>query len=253
MAKISSDGKIPKRIDDDHVIYRLNGEYIIRKKSGFTKKGMEKDPKYARSRENANEFGAVTQLGKLIRIALKEVLPKSNNLDVCNGLTAVLRKVMCCDEVVERGNRSLKNGFETAGGRALFAGHDFNPNGLFRNVFKGNYCFDSSSKLMQIAPFDTANAFVFPEGANCVGLRMGILRFNFVTTVSAFFKLTDWSLFRLESGITEGFQMGIEDFPDGEGVLFFLLELSFFVEYEGSFVPYPKDDTKVVTVLGVEL
>lgn len=250
MAKISSDGKIPKRIGD-FVTYPLDGNCIIRRTSGFTIEGMAKDSKYARSRENATEFGAVSRLGKLIRIAMKEVLPRSNNLDVCNCLTAVLRKVMCCDEVAERGKRCLKNGFKTASGRAQFTGHDLNPNGLFRNAFKGNYRFDTSSKLMQIAPFETAEVFVFPEGANCVGLRMGVLQLDFDTTLS-FFKLTDWFLFRLESSVTEGFQVVIEGFPDGEGVVFFLLELSFFVEHEGSFIPYPKDDTKVVTVLGVE-
>jgi hypothetical protein len=197
----------------------IDGEYIIREKCGFTIEGMAKDLKYARTRENATEFGVVSRLGKLIRTSLKEVLPKSNNLDVCNGLTRVLRKIMCCNEVSERGKRSLKNGFETAGGRALFAGYDFNPNGLFRNVFKGNYRFDTSSKLMQVAPFQTAEVFVFPEGANCVGLRMGVLQFDFETSTTLL-KLTDWSLFGLESSITEGLQLGIEDFTDGEGTIF---------------------------------
>ena len=250
MAKISSDGKIPKRIGD-FIIYPLDGDYIIRKKSGFTKKGMKQDPKYARSRENAKEFGAVSRWSKNIRIAIKEVLPKSNNLEVCNSLTAIMRKVMCCDEIAERGNRSLKNGFETANGRALFTGYDFNPNCLFQNVFKGNYCLDTLNMLLQIASFEANEVFVFPEVANCVGLRMGALRFDFDSSES-FFKLTDWSLFRFESSITEGLQLGIEDFPDGQGVHFFLLEVAFFIENEGSFIPYPKDDSKVVYVLGVE-
>ena len=169
MAKISSDFKIPKRIGD-FVTYPLDGEYIIRKKSGFTKKGMAKNPKYARSRENAKEFGAVSRLSKNVRIALKEVLPTSNNLAVCNSLTAVMRKVMCCDDLAERGNRSLKNGFETDNGKALLNGYDFNPNSLFRNVFKGDFHFDIEKRVLQFDSFETVKSFVFPEGANCVGL-----------------------------------------------------------------------------------
>ena len=80
---------------------------------------------------------------------------------------------------------------------------------------------------------------------------MGVLRLDFDNTTTLL-KLTDWSLFRLESSITEGLQRGIEDFPDGEGTVFFSLEISFFVEHDGSFVPYHKDYTKVVAVLGVE-
>ena len=248
MAKISSEGKIPKRIDD-MVTYRLYDDYILRKKSGFTSKGMKKDPKYARSRENASEFGNVSRLCKNIRIAIKEVLPKCNNLEVCNGLTTVMRRVMCCDETAERGKRSLKNGFETAAGRALFTGYDFNPSGVFRAVFKGNSGFDIVSRTLVFDPFEVGEAFVFPEGANCVGLRMGALRFDFGSSECAFV-LSDWSMYRLESSIV-GTQLGIDDFPDGEGVLFYLLEISFFTEEEGSFMPYPKDSTKVVYVLGV--
>jgi hypothetical protein len=250
MAKISSDFKIPKRIGD-FVIYPLDGEYIIRRKSGFTKKGMAKDPKYDRSRENAKEFGAVSRLSKNIRMALKEVLPTSNNLAVCNSLTAIMRKVMCCDEVAERGNRSIKNGFETNRGKVFFTGYDFNPNSLFRNVFKGDYHFDIEKRVLNFDSFKTIEAFVFPEGANCVGLRMGTLQFDFDSSVSIF-NMTEWSLFRLESTINESLQLGNKDFPDGEGVVFFLLEVAFFVENEGSFIPFQKDDSKVVFVLGVQ-
>ena len=250
MGKIYSNGKIPKRIGD-YVTYPLDGENIIKKKSGFTKKGMAIDPKYEKSRQNASEFGAVSRLSKNIRIALKEVLPRSNNLAVCNTLTPVMRKIMCCDVKSDRGNRSLKNGFETASGKTLFTGYDFNPNSLFRNVFKGNYHFDIEKRSLQLDFFETDEAFVFPESANCVGLRLGALRFDFDSS-NSFFKLTDWSLFCIESNITEGLRLDIEDFPDGLGVVIFLLEISFFVENEGSFIPFAKDETKVVFVLGVE-
>lgn len=250
MAKISSDFKIPKQIGD-LVAYPLDGDYIIRRKSGFTKKGMAKDPKYDRSRENAKEFGAVSRLNKNIRIAIKEVLPASNNLAVCNSLTAVMRKVMCCDEVAERGNRSIKNGFETNKGKVLFTGYDFNPNSLFRTIFKGDYHFDIENRVVHFDSFTTNEAFVFPDGANCVGLRMGTLQFDFDSSVSIF-SLTEWFLFRLENTGSESLQLGIKDFPDGAGVIFFLLEVAFFVEKEGSFIPFQKDDSKAVFVLGVE-
>lgn len=251
MAKVYSDGKIPKRIAEGCVNYPLDKDHIIREISGFTKEGMAKDPKYAKSRENANEFGAVTRLCKAIRKALQEILPKSNNLEVCNSLTTIMRKVMCCDTVAERGNRCLKNGFETAGGKSLFTGYDFNPNGLLRNTFEGNYHFDASKRQLVFAPFITSEAFVFPEGADAVGLRLGVLRFDFATSAS-FFKLTDLSLYGFNSRSNESLQLSIEDFPDREGTVFFLLEVAFFVETEGTFISIPKNDTKVVYVLGVE-
>jgi hypothetical protein len=226
MAKVYSDGKIPKRIAEGCVNYPLDKDHIIREISGFTKEGMAKDPKYAKSRENANEFGAVTRLCKAIRKALQEVLPKSNNLEVCNSLTTIMRKVMCCDTVAERGNRCLKNGFETAGGKSLFTGYDFNPNGLLRNTFEGNYHFDASKRQLVFAPFITCEAFVFPEGADAVGLRLGVLRFDFATSAS-FFKLTDLSLYGFNSRSDKSLQLSIEDFPDREGTVFSCWKLLF--------------------------
>lgn len=251
MAKIISDGKIPKRIGKDHIVYLLNGEPIVREKSGFTKEGMAKDPKYAKSRENASEFGAVTRFCKAIRMSIGEGLPKSNNLEVCNGLTKIMRKVMCCDTVSARGNRCLKNGFESAAGKALFTGHDFNPNGLLCNTFKGNYCFDVAQRVLALEPFVTGEAFVFPEGADCVGLRLAALRFDFAASTSIL-KRSDLVLFRFDSRITESLTLGIPDFPDGEGTVFFFFEAAFFVENYDAFVSIPKNDTKVVFVLGVE-
>jgi hypothetical protein len=252
MAKIFSDGKIPKRFDG-MVTYRLEGikGHIVKEKTGFTKKGMAKDPKYAKSRENANEFGPVAHLCKEIRMILNEGLPKSKNLEVTNGLHTIMRKVMCCDTIAQRGNRCLKNGFASPGGKSLFTGHDFNPSGLLRNTFKGDYRFDVVKKQLVFEPFVTSEAFVFPEGADGVGLRLGALRFDFDTSVG-FMKLSDLVLYGSESRITESLELSVEDFPDGEGVVFYLLEVAFFVEDEGTFISIPKNDTKVVYVLGVE-
>jgi len=82
-------------------------------------------------------------------------------------------------------------------------------------------------------------------------LRIGVLQINSDSS-STFLKWTDWSLFGLESINTDGLQLRIEDFPNAEGTVFFLLELSFFVEHEGSFVAYPKNDAKVLTIRGVD-
>lgn len=252
MAKIFSDGKIPKRFDG-MVTYRLKGidGHIVKEKTGFTTEALLKDPKLAKSRENANEFGPVTHLCKDIRMILKEGLPKSNNLEVTNGLHTIMRKVMCCDTIAQRGNRCLKNGFASPGGKSLFTGYDFNPSGLLRNTFKGSYRFDVVKKQLVFTPFVTSEAFVFPEGADAVGLRLGAMRFDFGSS-AGFYTLTDLALYGFDSRITESLQLGLEDFPDGEGVVFYLLEVAFFVENAGTFISIPKNDTKVVFVLGVE-
>lgn len=228
MAKIFSDGEIPKRFDG-LVTYRLEGieGHIVKEKTGFTTEALLNDPKLAKSRENANEFGAVSPLCKAIRMILNEGLPKSKNLEVTNSLHTIMRKVMCCDTVAVRGNRCLKNGFASPGGKSLFTGHDFNPSGLLRNTFKGSHRFDVVKKQLVFEPFITSEAFVFPEGADAVGLRLGALRFDFATSVG-FMKLSDLVLYSYDSRITESLELSVEDVPDGEGVVFFFAGSGFF-------------------------
>jgi len=252
MAKIFSDGKIPKRFDG-LVTYKSKGSdfHTAKQKTGFTTAALLNDPKLAKSRENANEFGAVSQLCKPIRVILQEGLPKSKNLEVTNGLNTIMQKVMCCDTIAPRGNRCLKNGFASSGGKSLFTGYDFNPSGLLRNTFKGNYRFDARKRQLVFDAFKTSTAFVFPEGADAVGIRLGALRFDFGSSTGCY-ALTDSAFYGLNSRRTKKLKLTIEDFPKGEGNVFFLLEVAFFVENEGAFVSVAKNDSKVVYVLGVE-
>jgi len=252
MAKIFSDGEIPKRFYGK-VTYCLEGVdgHVVKEKTGFTTEALLNDPKYVKSRENANEFGPVSQLSKAIRMLLQEGLPISNKLEVINSLTTIMRKVMCCDSISQRGNRCLKNGFASPGGKSLFTGYDFNPSGLLRNTFKGNYRFNARKRQLVFDAFKTSTAFVFPEGADAVGFRLGALRFDFGSSTGCY-ALTDLAFYGLNSRKTKKLKLRIDNFPEGEGNIFFLLELAFFVENEDSYLSFPKNDTKVVYVLGVE-
>ena len=91
MAKLSTDIYFKARIDD-FLIYPLRTMMILRKISGFTTEALETDPKYELSRKNASEFGCMSAVCKQIRLALKEILPKQNNLAVVNSFTKKLTR-----------------------------------------------------------------------------------------------------------------------------------------------------------------
>ena len=96
MAKVTVEGKYPKRIGN-YVLYPLNDEVIMKAKSGFTSKALKTSPKYALSRQNASEFGRVSSTCKELRLALKDYLPKKNNLLVVNNLTKKMRQLLGVD------------------------------------------------------------------------------------------------------------------------------------------------------------
>lgn len=71
----------PKRIGG-YIIYKSRGQTIIRSINRFITKTLKTAEKYKKCRPNANEFGQIPSLCKKIRIVLKDILSKKNNLQV---------------------------------------------------------------------------------------------------------------------------------------------------------------------------
>lgn len=215
MAKISTDGKYPKRIGN-YIIYTLNDEKIIRNVSGFTSEGMKNSPKYALSRMNASEFGRLSSFCKLFRMALGELMPRTNKLLVVNNFTKIMRQVQLCDPIHVKGERNLATALQTEEGRAQLRGYNFNADGTM---------------LLAVALVENcvrfkAEQMVYPDGVTYVGLRVSVLEFDFEsgnnTLVSG-----DWFFYKTPLDATE-YALAIPEVAGGFGMVFTLLEVGFF-------------------------
>ena len=248
MARIySKTGTYPKRIEEFSV-YKYDGQEdwrVLRRTSGFTVKGMKTDPKYANSRNNASEFGRISTLCKQMRLLLGGVLPKKNNLAVCNSLTAVMRKAMAFDTVSERGERNLATAFQDERARQLLVGYDFNPDVCLADVIRMPYCFDAVQSQVSFGKFSAAETIIFPEGANAVGMWLHQLVFNFENGTGVLAS-SDMALFS-DTAALDGLVLECE-LPDADGVVFSVLEVQFYEYADGSYVPV---EGKVVCVVGV--
>lgn len=224
MAKVySEDGKYPKRIDD-YIIYTLDGEKIMRRVSGFTSKGMQSDAKYALSRLNASEFGHLSQCCKLLRRALEEVLPKKNRLLVVNNFTKIMRQVQVCDTLNAKGNRSVVVGLQSEEGRAVLCGYNMHP-------FGNNSVGITRHDITIIVAMDSA---VFPEGADCFGMRALVLEYDFETGNNTL-TTGDW-MFYAKPLLQKSYVMQLPDFVSGTGMVFRLAEVGFFSAVDGAFL-----------------
>jgi len=237
MAKITDfEGKVPKRIGN-HVVYTLDGDLVVRANSGFTSKALQTDPKYALSRKNASEFGRVSSLCKGVRMALKDILPKKHNLAVVNSFTKIMREVMTYDVVATSGERHLTQALQHEAARGLLQGYNFNP----------NCSIDVPCSLEGNQLAVSTDPIVVPEGANCVGFRAVVLAFDFETGASQL-GTGHWLLYgstRLQDRIV----LELPELVPQGGVVFRLLEVQFYVEEEGSYLPCADDRSKAVVIV----
>jgi hypothetical protein len=247
MPKVYSEsGKYPKRVDD-YVIYpNKKGEMILQKKTGFTSDKMKNDPKYEKSRNNASEFGRVSARCKQLRILLKDVLPKRNNLDIVNALVTKMRQVMVMDKTSGRGERNLGDAFRNKEARSFFLGYHFNPAAEYTHTFRIPYTVSSNGLSLSIGKFSAKETVSFPGRTNSAGVRLHGLYFDF-NAGEGTLASSDRLFFGCHSTVDKTRLM--VPAPDGNGVLFSILELQFFIDDQGSYVPV--EDGKIVCVIRV--
>lgn len=235
MAKVTVEGKFPKRIDG-FVLYKLNKHVIIRAVSGFTSDGLKTLPKYELSRQNASEFGRVSATCKQLRLALQTVLPKKNNLAVVNSLTKKMRQVLAFDDVAARGERTLACALTTEKGRQQLFRYHFNPDGAVALDF-----------VLQNGILQTRTAsLVFPEGANSVCYTVVALGFDFETKASSF--LESEKQFFSKATLPNSVALDVTELESYAGVLFTILVVRYYVQNDDAYVPV-EDDTSTMVVI----
>jgi hypothetical protein len=238
MAKLLTKEFFKARLDN-FLAYPLKGRMILREISGFTTEALKNSPQYENCRQTASEFGRMSASCKHVRIALKAILPRQNNLAVVNAFTKTMRLVLKCDIQNERGNRQLANAINTQEGRRLLLGYAFNPD---TKIVLDTTLLDNTLQINSIE-------ISFPKNANNVGFRVHNLVFNF-TTENYELLSTDWS-FESKATLPETLVLNLPSLPNTEGTLITLLETQFYKVTKKGILPVVDDKSKSVLLVGV--
>ena len=240
MAKLYTEEYFKARVGD-LLFYRLNDMMVLRTISGFTKETRNTQSKYENCTRSANEFGRVSAACKQIRVALYGILPKQNNLAVVNSFTKKMREVLEHDSINERGERQLANALATEKGRQLLKGYEFNPD----TKITIEYAMADDNLSVTI---DT-NGIAFPKGAKCIGFRAHQLVFDFATGASELVS-GEWVM-ESKTGLRRTVVLDLPGFADANGVVFMLLEIEFYGDVGGDFVPMIGDGGKSVGIVEI--
>jgi hypothetical protein len=87
---------------DDITYYKMDGQYLARKKSSLTRKQFRTDPRFARSRNSAAQFGQASQLAsRIYRLLPKEAKGKGAFGKLTRQVGRLLHEGKSMEEVIQ--------------------------------------------------------------------------------------------------------------------------------------------------------
>lgn len=215
--------------------YKTQDGNLVRTKGGVSKKRIMKDPAFARTRENLNEFSASAQSGKLLRMSLNDLMQQAKDNRVTSRVTQVMSQILKFDTLSVRGQRKVSEGLNAPESKALLEGFNFNINAILGSVLKAAYGIDPATGEVSIPDLTPANDLVAPNGATHVSLRSAMVQVDFA---SGSYSSSNSPVENLPiDQVSSTLSLVPTNVPSGTGTVLILLLLEFFQEVNT--VQYP--------------
>ena len=143
--------------------YKTQDGHLAREKGGVDASRIKNDPAFQRTRENGSEFGRAGTAGKVLRLALRELLLNSADNRMVSRLTQKMTQVIQADATSIRGLRNVVDGEAE-----LLAGFEFNIRGKLGTSLFAPFTptIDRVTGQIKVVipPFIPANRIAVPGG-----------------------------------------------------------------------------------------
>ena len=147
----------------DITFYKTKDGHLAREKGGVDANRIANDPAFQRTRENGSEFGRAGKAGKMLRVALRQVLINSADGRMVSRLTQAMTKVIQADATNPRGLRNVIDGEAE-----LLTGFEFNIGGKLGTTlfapFEATIDRVSGNIGLTLAPFVPTTMIAAPAG-----------------------------------------------------------------------------------------
>ncbi len=230
MAKLKSLIKIEGTLDD-LTFYKGKEGFLVRTKGGVSKKRINSDPAFARTRENGSEFGMAASSGKVLRRAILDLLVDAKDALVTSRLTQVMTRVKNADTTSVRGQRNVAVGITTPEGQLALKGFNFNIRAIMSAVLLSDIDLTTATGEIVIADFTPAQNLEIPLGATHVSFYSGFLNLDFGTEDKdlQLSPVTNLPIDNTNTTVT----LTPAGVPAGTGSELFFLKVAFFQEVNG--------------------
>ena len=216
---------------DDLTFYKTQDGHLVKTKSSISKDRIANDPAFIRTRENGSEFGSAASAGKLLRVAVKNLLATSNN-KLTSRVTKLMMLLRTADITSMRGDRNVYTAIGTTGGQNLIKGFDFNPKAPLGSVLLRSYTLDKTTGSVAFLDMNPMTDFVSPKGTTSISITAAWAKLDFKKKIFDIF-YSDTFVMDLVTESNGPFDLSINTKPKTPGISLFLLSVEFKQEVNG--------------------
>ncbi|WP_447951796.1 hypothetical protein [Chryseobacterium koreense] len=195
---------------------------------GFSRKNIKESPNMETIRKSNTEFAHCSKVIKAFKLALQPYLSGCQDGTFHSRLMQLFLKIKDCDSVSERGVRKVSEGIATTTGQQLVNAFVFTPERP--HLFGGHCEFEWNPPMLKVSDFNVSQA-QFPKEADCMEIGVGLLRFDFETLACAHVFADPLVIAR--DFRKNAFTIPCPDVPEGEGMLFSAVRVSFYRTFDG--------------------
>ena len=235
---------------DDLSFYKSKDGFLVRTKGGISKDRINNDPAFVRTRENGSEFGHAANAGKILRVAVRNMLMNAKDGRVTSRLTQLMGKIKNYDITSVRGERKVAIGLVDDDAKVLLKGFDFNNRALIGSVMFAPFALDQATGEIDFASLITANDISYARGATHVSLQSAFLDVDFASGINAI-EYSGKTNLPIDSTVTSA-TLTPAGVPAGTGNKIYLLMLEFFQEINGIQYSLKNGAYNVLAIVGVD-
>lgn len=204
--------------------YESQDGSLVREKGGVSGERIAKDPRFARTRENNEEFANAGKGGKYITDALRTLMKNVADNRVTGRLTKVMTDLVKLDAVNIRGKRVPAEGVKLDAGLAMLKGFNFNIKAIMGSILFKPYVLDKANGSVTINGLSPLNDIAWPLGATHFKLGFTVAIINLATGENKVVtSSTDYTELKPEP-IDRGLVLQM---PEGEGIKLYILRIEF--------------------------
>ena len=216
----------------DISFYKSGDGYLAREKGGVDGDRIKNDPRFARTRENGQEFGMAAKSGKILRDAFRPMMMKASDRRVVSRLTKVMSDIRKLDTNSARGERSVAVAIANQPAKDAIKGFNFNNKALLNAILFRPFAVDTNTGEVTITDLVPVNHIAAPSGATNIALTAGWGKVNFAdgTYTVELSPSQNLPLDATQSTVT----LTPPQAPTGTGTDIYLLMIEFFQEVNGN-------------------
>lgn len=216
---------------DNLTFYKTQDGHLVKTKSGVSGDRIANDPNFQRTRENGAEFGSSASAGKLLRMAVRNLMMNASDNRVTSRLTQIMTQIKNYDASSARGERTVGVGIADPNAVAMIKGFDFNDKATLGSVIFAPFTVDTGSGKIDFAAFTPINDVYYPNGATHISFKSAFAVVDFANDTNAikYSPVTNLAI----DGTNTSFNLTPAAAPTGSGTKLYFLTIEFYQEVNG--------------------